>query len=124
MKKVMIIEDDLTTQSLLSTLLGFEGYEIFLPNQVSEESILDDIVRLHPDLLLMDVHLRKVNGLSILKIVRQSPDMNTLKVVITSGEDYSFECKKFGANGFLMKPYMPDDLTQMISRLLGLNSTP
>jgi len=120
----MIIEDDLTTQSLLSTLLGFEGYEIFLPNQVSEESILDDIVRLHPDLLLMDVHLRKVNGLSILKIVRQSPDMNTLKVVITSGEDYSFECKKFGANGFLMKPYMPDDLTQMISRLLGLNSTP
>ncbi len=124
MKKVMIIEDDLTTQSLLSTLLGFEGYEIFLPNQVSEESILDDIVRLHPDLLLMDVHLRKVNGLSILKIVRQSSDMNTLKVVITSGEDYSFECKKFGANGFLMKPYMPDDLTQMISRLLGLNSTP
>lgn len=124
MKKVMIIEDDLTTQSLLSTLLGFEGYEIFLPNQVSEESIIDDIVRLHPDLLLMDVHLRKANGLSILKIVRQSPDINTLKVVITSGEDYSFECKMFGANGFLMKPYMPDDLTQMISRLLGLNSTP
>jgi len=119
MNKVMILEDDLTSQSLLSTLLGFEGYEIILPNDISEQIILDDIINLQPDLLLMDVHLRRANGLFILQKIRANSELDTLKVVITSGEDYSYECRKLGANGFLMKPYMPDDLTQMISRIIN-----
>ena len=119
MKKVMILEDDPTTQSLLSTLLRFEGYEIVLPHDVSEQIILDDITHLQPDLLLMDVHLRRVNGLVILEMIRSNSGLNSLKVVITSGEDYSYECSKLGANRFLMKPYMPDDLTQMIGRFIN-----
>lgn len=122
MKRVMIIEDDLTTQTLLTTLLGFEGYEILLPEKVDQEIILRDIVKLAPDCILMDVHLRRVNGISILRKVREDPSLQSLLIIMTSGEDYSFECKKWKANGFLMKPYMPDDLTQMIDRLL--NPTP
>jgi len=119
MKKVMIIEDDLTTQTLLTTLLGFEGYEILLPEKVDQEIILRDIVKLAPDCILMDVHLRRVNGISILRKVREDPSLQSLLIIMTSGEDYSSECKKWKANGFLMKPYMPDDLTQMIDRLLN-----
>jgi DNA-binding response OmpR family regulator len=118
MKKVMIIEDDLSAQSLLTTLLRFEGYEILLPQFGSEQIIIEDITRLLPDLILMDVHLRKVNGLVILKEIRANSELETMKVIVTSGEDYSYECRKNGADGFLMKPYMPDDLTQLINRLL------
>jgi CheY-like chemotaxis protein len=125
MKKVMIIEDDLTTQSLLSTLLGFEGYDVLVPKDlISEETIIDNIVQSQPDLILMDVHLRRGNGLSILQKIHQNPDLLSLKVIITSGEDYSYECKKIKANGFLMKPYMPDDLLQMVKRFITTNTTP
>jgi CheY-like chemotaxis protein len=72
----------------------------------------------------MDVHLRRGNGLSILQKIHQNPDLLSLKVIITSGEDYSYECKKIKANGFLMKPYMPDDLLQMVKRFLTTNTTP
>jgi DNA-binding response OmpR family regulator len=116
--KIMIIEDDLTAQSLLTTLLRFEGYEILLPQFGSEQIILEDVARLQPDLILMDVHLRRMNGLDILQEIRSNAKLNSMKIVITSGEDYSYECRRNGADGFLMKPYMPDDLTHLINRLL------
>ena len=102
----------------LQHLLRFEGYEILLPQFGSEQIIIEDITRLQPDLILMDVHLRKVNGLVILKEIRANSEFETMKVIVTSGEDYSYECRKNGADGFLMKPYMPDDLTQLINRLI------
>ena len=119
MNKIMIVEDEPTTRTLLSTLLGFEGYQILQTNELTEEGIYNNIISLNPDLVLMDVHLRQGNGLNLLQKIRKGSSCNNLFVVITSGEDYSYECRKFGADGFLMKPYMPDDLIILLKRILN-----
>ena len=67
-------------------------------------------------MLLLDVHLHQVNGLDVLEQVRKDDEIGDLKVVMTSGLNLESECKNLGANDFLLKPYMPDDLLQILKR--------
>jgi DNA-binding response OmpR family regulator len=119
MPKVMLIEDDKTMLTLLSTLLKMEGFQIV---PLKTEQTVDDFIatlrREKPDLALVDVHLQHASGIDLVACVRQDPDFNALRILMTSGLDASFECKKAGANDFILKPYMPDELIQRIRRVL------
>jgi CheY-like chemotaxis protein len=117
MPKIMLAEDDLTMVTLLKTLLGMEGY------QVEALSIDDDVVEAvykdRPDILLMDVHLPHANGLDVLDQLRKTEATRDLKVVMTSGLNLELECMNHGADDFLLKPYMPDDLLTILTRTLN-----
>ena len=67
----------------------------------------------------MDVHIRQTNGLDILKKIRQDNRINAIKVLMSSGINKVEECNQAGANGFLMKPYMPDDLINWLKQNLS-----
>ena len=116
MHKVLLVEDDPTMRELLETLLGFEGYEV--------ESVRDythtyeRISEVKPDLVLMDVYLRDSNGLDILDQVRAEEDLNEIRVIMSSGMEHSSECYQKGADDFILKPYMPDELIKRIQKLL------
>jgi CheY-like chemotaxis protein len=113
----MLAEDDLTMVTLLKTLLGMEGY------QVVALSIDDDVVEAvradRPDILLMDVHLPHANGLDVLAQLRKDDETMDLKVVMSSGLNLELECKYHGADDFLLKPYMPDDLLKILKKNLN-----
>lgn len=114
MHRIMLAEDDLTMVTLLKTLLGMEGY------QVDALSIDDDVFEAvrkdRPDVLLMDVHLPHANGLDVLTQLRNSEETKDVRVVMTSGLNLELECKYHGADDFLLKPYMPDDLLTILER--------
>ena len=117
MSKIMLAEDDLTMVALLNTLLGMVGYEVIA--LALDEDILKAVHRNRPDVLLMDVHLPYVNGIDVLETIRSDPNAKDLKVVMTSGLNLSVECKQRGADDFLSKPYMPDDLLSLLKRNLN-----
>lgn len=117
MAKVLLAEDDLTMLSLLKTLLTMEDFQVAILD-TSQKDILGVIRRELPDLLLMDVHLHHRNGMEVLRLIRESDDLKNLLVVMTSGMDLGAECRRIGADDFLLKPYMPDDLLNMIKRHL------
>jgi len=121
MSKVMLIEDDETMLTLLSTLLQLEGFEICSSTDYNQESILTTIRQERPDLTLLDVHLRQSNGIDLIKHMRADPELKDLRVLMTSGLNYKEECLKAGADNFLLKPYMPDDLIKSIKILIGNN---
>jgi DNA-binding response OmpR family regulator len=110
LKKVLLIEDDKTMQSLIKTLLEIEGFFPLLPAEIQLDHILEDINTNHPDAIIMDVNLRQVSGLDILTKIRNSADINKTKIIMSSGLDLSGDCLKAGADGFLQKPYMPNQL--------------
>ncbi len=117
MKSIMVIEDDNTMRRLLSTLLEMEGYKIFISKIGSEKEILAELIDQKPDALLVDIHLHGVNGLNLLKQVRLCTDIIQPKVLMTSGMDMGYESREAGADGFLLKPYMPDDLIEILRKL-------
>ncbi len=115
--KVLLAEDDYTMVSLLKTLLGMEGYQVIALD--SEDDIVNAVRVQKPDILLLDVHLFGQNGLEILRIIRDSRDIADTRVIMSSGANVREECLNGGANGFLMKPYMPDDLFKQMRQVLA-----
>jgi CheY-like chemotaxis protein len=118
MKKIVLIEDDETMRTLLTTLLGMENFITVPLDFVNENQIVEKIEFEHPDALLLDIHLRNGNGISILSKLRSNPSTKDLIILMTSGMDLSEDCIKGGANGFLLKPYMPDELINWLHKRL------
>jgi DNA-binding response OmpR family regulator len=114
MNRIMLIEDDDTMRLLLKTLLELENYEVVQPAATSEESLLKSVYDLKPKALLLDVHLKGINGVNILTKLRRDPEMKSLVIIMTSGMDMTEECMQNHADGFLMKPYMPDELLKIL----------
>lgn len=102
--------------SLLTTLLKMEGYEVVSLN--ADDDVLAGVRTHMPDVLLMDVHLFSQSGLDILQKLRQSEDIKRVRVLMSSGANVRDECMNTGADGFLLKPYMPDDLFKLLRKVI------
>jgi len=113
MVKVLLADDDFTMVELLKTLLGMEGYQVATLLD-KKGSILENIRKEKPDVLLLDFFLGSSNGLKVLRQIREAPGMINLKIIMVSGIDKTEECLAAGANAFLLKPYMPDDLFDLL----------
>lgn len=106
---------------LLHTLLEIEGFRaISLENDTDIEKILAEVRAGKPDLLLVDVHLYHLSGLELVRRLRSDNEIGPTRVLMTSGMDMSNECSLAGADGFILKPFMPDDLIARICKLLPL----
>ena len=109
--KVMLVEDDATMQAVLRTLLEIEGYQVALaPNKSRLDELIQSICDASPDILLLDVHLRDLSGYDVIKRIRDAASIANTRVIMTSGMDVKERCIAAGADDFLLKPYMPDEL--------------
>ena len=114
MAKIMVAEDDQTMVTLLTTLLKMDGFDVIALD--ADEDIPAAVERDCPDVLLLDVHLSTQNGFEILDTIRSSNKRPRLHVVMISGLNVKEECMLHGANDFLLKPFMPDDLIKMLRK--------
>ena len=117
MARIMLAEDDLTMVTLLKTLLGMEGYQV--DALTIDDDVFEAVQSAPPDVLLLDVHLPHTNGLDVIDQLRKDEKTRHLRVVMTSGLNLELECKNHGADDFLLKPYMPDDLLQVLKKNLN-----
>ncbi len=113
MLKVLLADDDATMVALLETLLGMEGYQVATLLDKTG-NILDNIRHEKPDILLIDIFLGDRNGLDVVRQIRETPDMKGLRIVMVSGVAKAEACLAAGANAFLLKPYMPEELFNIL----------
>ena len=115
MTKVLLAEDDHTMSALLKTLLTIEGFEaITLLDKPGD--IIENIRRERPDAVLLDVNLGEQDGIAIVRQMRLVPELKSVRVIMSSGMAKADECLEAGADDFLLKPYMPDDLIRRLRR--------
>jgi CheY-like chemotaxis protein len=118
MPKILLAEDDTIMVSLLKTLLKMEGYLVLAVD--ADADVPAAVQAEQPDVLLLDVHLSRQDGLEILDELRGNEVTKNLVVVMTSGMNMREECIKHGANAFLLKPFMPDDLVATLKKAMDL----
>lgn len=124
--KVLLVDDHiLFAKSLEIALEGQEGIESFSSIRDTRH-IRDDIIRLNPDIILMDInlnHLSSEDGLSLSRrILKEFPQQ---KLVMLSGYDlpvYRREARKLGAKGFISKTVSPDELLRIL-QIITLGNT-
>jgi DNA-binding response OmpR family regulator len=118
----MLIEDNEEMLSLLGDLLVLEGYEIYKHHGGEDKSeILASLKTTNPDLVLLDVHLPGVNSFSLLHDIRQDQAIAGTFILMSSGLSMEYESMQAGADGFIAKPYMPDELITKIKTMIGTN---
>lgn len=118
MSKILLAEDDVTMVGLLKTLLKMEGFETV--SIKLNDDVVAVIKREKPDVVLLDVHLFNKNGLEILDEIRSDKDTANVPVVMSSGANVKEDCLRRGANAFLPKPFMPDDLINLLRQNINL----
>lgn len=116
MAKVMIVDDDRNMVSLLKILLEMDGFEVVNLPQVVE--FIDKVRTEEPDLVLLDVFMSNIDGKELMAELRKTEGVQTTKVVMTSGMDLAEQCKQAGADDFLLKPYTPEQLMNIIQKNL------
>ena len=116
MPKILIVDDDRATSTLLRTLFTIENYDgVLCPRP---EQVLSVAAHEKPDLILMDVHLAGIDSITILNQIRASKDLKSMPVVMTSGMDVEEKCMRAGASAFMLKPFKPAELLDVVKRLV------
>ncbi len=100
--------------SLLTTLLDLEGYIVKAPADHRMQGLLSTIIDERPQIALVDVNLREGSGLDLVREIRLDPEIKDIRILMSSGLNLQQECIQAGADGFIMKPFMPDDLINLI----------
>jgi DNA-binding response OmpR family regulator len=117
--KIILAEDDFTMLSLMGTLLEMEGFQVLKYNgEQTAEDLLDVMRKNNPDLALLDIHINAINGLDVARLIRRDDELKSMRILMASGMAHHDECLEAGADSFIMKPFMPDDLIKRIRALL------
>ena len=115
MSKIFLAEDDQTMVKLLKTLLSIEGFET-VSLDLADGKLISKLEQDIPEILLLDVNLPSENGLDVVRAMRADERFRDTRVIMASGMSLKNECMASGADDFLLKPYMPDDLINLLKK--------
>ncbi|HUU68368.1 MAG TPA: response regulator [Planctomycetota bacterium] len=121
MKKVMIVEDESDVAELAR--LALESEDVTVTLAFDGLSALDEIPRVRPDLVLLDVMMPTVDGFDLCKRLKDDPDTEDIIVVLFTAANEPFIIERIvgvGADDYVMKPIDGTRLQHRIRTLLGL----
>ncbi|MCE1248995.1 MAG: response regulator [Firmicutes bacterium] len=121
MKKVYIAEDDKPLSELMKAVLQkFSGCEFeFFYNGLDLYRRVQDSP---PDLLILDIILPKLDGLSIAKLIKFSDDYKNIHILVVSSmisPDIQERVKKAGADNYMKKPFNLSEFRNLVSGILN-----
>lgn len=118
MAKVLIVDDAEFLRVRLTKILNAEGYEVFqAENGVKAVALYQES---HPDVVLMDVTMPEMDGLTALKeIVHLDPKAKVVMLTALGQESVVLEAVKSGAKDFVVKPFEQDRVMNAITKLLS-----
>lgn len=123
-KKVLIVDDENHIRILLEqTLEELEDEGIELLSAGDGETALGLIQEEHPNLVLLDVMMPKMNGFDVCYQVKKQPHLRDVYIIMLTAKGQEFDKKKgeeVGANLYMTKPFDPDELLEKAKEILGI----
>jgi|ERR1035437_1000371 CheY-like chemotaxis protein len=117
---VVILEDDPTLQKTLGHFLKLEGYDVYSAGNGPKAMELVELLR--PDLLCVDVFMKGMNGIDVVKKVRSDPALaKTPVLAISVSENAKNDMEKVGANEFLLKPFRLVNFKKILDKMLAVH---
>ncbi|RQP22459.1 response regulator [Piscinibacter terrae] len=119
MANILVVDDELGIRALLSEILTDEGHSVELAEDAAQARACRERVR--PDLVLLDIWMPDVDGISLLK-EWSAGGLLTMPVIMMSGHgtiDTAVEATKHGAMAFLEKPITLQKLLRAVEQGLA-----
>lgn len=122
-KVIMVVDDEPITIQMCEFILKKHGYEVVSAN--SGKQCLDYLrnSKNRPvNLILLDIEMPILNGYNTLSSIRQSESLKHIPVMFLTAsatQDVVKEAIRLGVDSFLKKPFLPNELIERVSSLLG-----
>ncbi|QSQ20578.1 response regulator [Pyxidicoccus parkwayensis] len=118
---VLVVDDDPLMQQLVAGQLEPAGFKVV----VAEDGIaaLKRAREVKPQAILLDIHLPKLDGWSVLSQLKSEPALSGIPVILISVEEQRARGFSLGACEYLVKPVEPERLVEVVQRCLGQTST-
>ena len=117
-KKVLIVEDSEDTRDFMKLLIESYGYQVIEAADGIEA--LDKFKNQQPDLILMDISLPNVGGLTVTKAIRELDATGKLPIIAVTGfgKYYYQQAIEAGCNDLISKPFDFEVLRPLIEKYL------
>ncbi len=118
MSRVLLVDDEPSILSVLSTVLKAEDYDV---TSASDGQQAIDMLRQDDfDLLISDIRMSPVNGMDVLKIVHdEKPSTSVIMLTAYGSVETAIEALKLGAFDYVTKPFKVDELLITVQRALA-----
>ncbi len=117
-KLVLTVDDSKTIREMVCFTLRGAGFEVL----EAEDGVkaLEVLQGKKPDLIITDLNMPNMDGLTLIKTVRTMPAHKTVPILMLTTEqtdDKKNEGRSAGATGWIVKPFDPDKLIQVIGKV-------
>lgn len=117
MSKVLVIDDSELVRDFLTDVLSEAGHEVIEAENGTQG--LEAFQQKKPDCVLLDVIMPDIDGLEVLRLIRQ--ESSDLPVLVMTGDDPGWArrtCSNYGATGFLSKVLDTDALVETVENAI------
>lgn len=108
MKKILIVEDEVTLSNVLKDRFEIEGWEVVVVN--NGEEVMEVLGKNIFDLVLLDLIMPKKDGFSVLESVKEEPRLKDLPIIVLSnlgGDENIKKALALGAKDYFIKTQHP-----------------
>lgn len=114
-KRVLIVDDEASTRSMLTMLLEDAGYEVL--EAAAGDTAVTEATEQIPDLIILDINLPQLTGIQVLQLLRGNPKTKAIPVVMCTAHDTLEDverCLAAGAQDYIQKPF---DLKGVLTKI-------
>jgi two-component system chemotaxis response regulator CheY len=120
-QRVLVVEDSATMRGFVTATLEAAG-PFSVTQAESGFHALKMLPRAHYDLIITDINMPDINGLELVRFIRDSEQHKRTPLIIISTDGREADRDrglKLGANAYLTKPFSPEELLATANKLLG-----
>jgi DNA-binding response OmpR family regulator len=118
--KVLVVDDEAYILNILDFSLDSEGFTVL--TAANGEDALRKATDEHPDLVILDVMMPKIDGFEVCRALKAKKETQTIPVILLTAKDRDADRQKggeVGADLYMTKPFSPARLIAAVQELLG-----
>lgn len=121
MPRILVVEDEVHIQRLIKLVLEKHKFEVDTASS-GEEALQRLKTEARPDMILLDILMPGVDGLSVLRTLKTTAEFKDIPVVMLTAlaqENVVLQGIKLGAKDYIRKPFHPTELVKRLAKHLG-----
>lgn len=120
--KALVVDDDRVLADVVAFTLRREGYQVI--QAYDGESAIRRWAENHPDIIILDVNLPKIDGFNVLRQIREQANTPILLLTVRGEEDDIVHGLNLGADDYITKPFSPKQLVARVQAILRRTGQP
>ena len=124
-KSILIVEDEIHLQKLIAFILERDGHKVAVANNGEEglKSLQDNP---SPDMVILDILMPGMDGLTVLRNMRADPKLKEVPVILLTAlaqENVVLQGIRLGVKDYIRKPFQPKELAARVGKLLAMQES-